>query len=110
MTNSGTKWMCVRAKDGAVLRKSGKWCWVGPVEEIKLYGSSRAASRYGLSRIKEEDYAEDFGGLREVGKVVPVEPGQYVTMNGTVGRTEAWMEGWTGPKSLNHIGMEDGGE
>ena len=104
MANNGTKWMCVRAKDGAILRKSGNWCWVGPANEIKLYNSARAASRYGISRITEEDYAEDRGGLREVGKVVPVEPGQYVTMNGTVGRTEAWMEEWTGPKSLHHIG------
>ncbi len=30
--------------------------------------------------------------------------------NGTVVRTEAWMEGWPGPKSLNHIGSEGGDE
>jgi len=84
MAKNETKWMCVRAKDGAILRKSGNWCWVGPANEIKLYNSARAASRYGISRITEDDYAEDCGGLRDVGKVVPVEPGQYVTMTGTV--------------------------
>lgn len=67
-------YVCIRAKDGAILTRVGRWqATIDNVDDVKLYDTIDRAGRYGLVRIDESDGKSTAGGIVELGRAVLID-------------------------------------